>query len=686
MHCTVSLTKGAISYKKVDQKGNEENLNSSSFESLLGGKKPRSKKTVIIIVSIIMISSLIIQQIMGLDISLLACVAFMCMIIWYLFEKKSTKFKFDYEFDSHGNESWKALKEGFDQLQQADKTWQIVSSRKQKDWKRSGGATATIDRQDIEIGYGFPLNIESNIKVPIIVFQDRTMYLLPDKILFNIDGQISETNYSGLNLNLGASKFIERESVPKDAKVVEKTWLKVAKNGGPDKRFKDNKQIPVCLYEELTIKKGDFNHCIQVSKEGSAEKFANALLNYSNGQVVQPSATASTHSQKQENIEGPTMQSNDEDRLKNNNESISLNDLQTIYISAIVMASLDGDVSTKKSEMLVEFLSTYWKKEYGSITEFGPKAQKEAVVWIKSQSLSDKLDTAARELSKNLSEDIKTETLRLLVNIAKADGKMEKVEEGMLSIFVKHLYDAEEYETEDLKKIIVSAFLMATLDGKAEDSEGEIIGNFLQKYWKSDAGDIQACFDNCGQKALELRNSKEMGAILEDVVIGLKSTLNDKQKTDVLNLLKRIMDTDEDISKAEITMYKKFENYLEVVEAISSDDLGKIFISAVVMAGLDGEIKEEEIDLAIKFFGKYWRDEYGDQDKYVDKVRDEAFALLKTDGISNKLENISKELSSTLTNDQKTRVLNLLKEIMYTDDEVQGTEMGMYTIFAENLN
>lgn len=41
--------------------------------------------------------------------------------------------------------------------------------------------------------------------------------------------------------------------MPKDGKIVGYTWNKTNKNGTPDKRFKDNYQIPIAAYGELSI-------------------------------------------------------------------------------------------------------------------------------------------------------------------------------------------------------------------------------------------------------------------------------------------------------------------------------------------------------------------------------------------------------------------------------------------------
>jgi hypothetical protein len=43
----------------------------------------------------------------------------------------------------------------------------------------------------------------------------------------------------------GFTRFIESEGVPADATVVDHTWRYVNKNGGPDRRFNNNRQLPV---------------------------------------------------------------------------------------------------------------------------------------------------------------------------------------------------------------------------------------------------------------------------------------------------------------------------------------------------------------------------------------------------------------------------------------------------------
>ena len=66
--------------------------------------------------------------------------------------------------------------------------------------------------------------------------------------------------------------------VPRDAKVVGKTWQYVNKDGGPDRRFSNNRQMPVALYGALLIDSGPgFRLELQTSSAAMAEGAAKLL-------------------------------------------------------------------------------------------------------------------------------------------------------------------------------------------------------------------------------------------------------------------------------------------------------------------------------------------------------------------------------------------------------------------------
>jgi hypothetical protein len=56
------------------------------------------------------------------------------------------------------------------------------------------------------------------------------------------------------------------------------TWKYVNKKGGPDKRFKDNRKIPIVLYEDVQFSSpSGLNELIQLSKVDTAQGFKDTI-------------------------------------------------------------------------------------------------------------------------------------------------------------------------------------------------------------------------------------------------------------------------------------------------------------------------------------------------------------------------------------------------------------------------
>ncbi len=74
------------------------------------------------------------------------------------------------------------------------------------------------------------------------------------------------------------SNFIESGIVPNDAQVIRHTWKHPNKSGGPDRRFRDNRQIPVCRYEAMHLRSATgLNELVEFSRAGVAAPFVAAL-------------------------------------------------------------------------------------------------------------------------------------------------------------------------------------------------------------------------------------------------------------------------------------------------------------------------------------------------------------------------------------------------------------------------
>jgi hypothetical protein len=81
-----------------------------------------------------------------------------------------------------------------------------------------------------------------------------------------------------LHITSNVTRFIESDILPHDAQVVDYTWQYVNKNGGPDRRFNNNRKLPICIYSEYMFKSDTgIYEVISTSKHSSMDAFAGFL-------------------------------------------------------------------------------------------------------------------------------------------------------------------------------------------------------------------------------------------------------------------------------------------------------------------------------------------------------------------------------------------------------------------------
>jgi Protein of unknown function (DUF4236) len=187
-----------------------------------------------------------------------------------------------FEMEPEIESLYQKLHDAFDQISSCSSKWHIEAEGKVTDRKRNAGATSIIKRTSISLKKGSPPYVKTNITVPSIPVGKQTLYFFPDKILVFESNSVGAVSYPNLNISIEDTNFIEDGNVPKDARVVDRTWKYVNKRGGPDKRFNDNKELPVVLYEDIHFTSNTgLNERIEISKIGvgnSLKQSINALV------------------------------------------------------------------------------------------------------------------------------------------------------------------------------------------------------------------------------------------------------------------------------------------------------------------------------------------------------------------------------------------------------------------------
>lgn len=192
--------------------------------------------------------------------------------------------KIIYNFESDDTSSFLKLVQAVNHLAECKRLWAYVDSRaltSTHESKINAGASSLVNREPAVIGTGMPPWVETNITIPTLKARGVTAYFLPDCILIYDNNGVGCVEHSSLSFSTSTERFIEDGVVPSDSDVVDHTWKYANKRGGPDRRFKNNREIPICLYGtlDLTTSAGLLCH-LQTSKSDAPQGFSRQYSTY----------------------------------------------------------------------------------------------------------------------------------------------------------------------------------------------------------------------------------------------------------------------------------------------------------------------------------------------------------------------------------------------------------------------
>lgn len=206
--------------------------------------------TLLVSVILIGIISYLISYFVFFSLTLLAILAYACICF------KVLPITLDYEFESDDfSQEYLNRLEIWKKLNTSQKVWKVTQTATIKNRKNSAGAGINIKRGDLKISSRLPYYIKTNIECIVLKSDKETLIFLPDKILIEKQGSIGVLNYSELNCRVYTREMVEynKNSVPKDAIMVSQSWLHPNKDGSRDKRYSDNRLVPVYNYGHLDL-------------------------------------------------------------------------------------------------------------------------------------------------------------------------------------------------------------------------------------------------------------------------------------------------------------------------------------------------------------------------------------------------------------------------------------------------
>jgi len=183
------------------------------------------------------------------------------------------------EIEREQAEPYYRMRDDFAALSECRKIWDTLDRRAINRVAERSAAHEAVTRELVSFSLSSCDLIQWEQKVPHL--PNRTggdMYIYPGFVLYRASKQaFALIDSREVTLTFRAERFIEVEPVPSDTKVVGHAWSKSNKDGSPDRRFRDNYQIPLVLYGSLTFTcPSGLHEEFQLSSPKLAERFSKA--------------------------------------------------------------------------------------------------------------------------------------------------------------------------------------------------------------------------------------------------------------------------------------------------------------------------------------------------------------------------------------------------------------------------
>ena len=191
--------------------------------------------------------------------------------------------KLETEFEIEISEKYKTLFCTFTQLILSNRIWDVTSAFYQDRVAARSSANTLLKKREVKFAIKSLPDIKSNFQA--LYFQNANgadLYIYPGFIvMYSSESNFALIGIDEVDFSHGFVRFTETESVPGDSIIIDQTWLKVNKNGSPDRRFKGNYQIPIVKYGKIRLQTTTgLNEEYQFSNYDFTAQFGHAFSAY----------------------------------------------------------------------------------------------------------------------------------------------------------------------------------------------------------------------------------------------------------------------------------------------------------------------------------------------------------------------------------------------------------------------
>jgi hypothetical protein len=194
----------------------------------------------------------------------------------------NTVVKVDFDLETEVAAPFKRLDAVFDEMVQAQRHWSVRTQQQIDRVAARSWAGTVVDRKAVKIFRGGdPLIETTSAPMAFGTANGRaTAYFYPGFVLISGRDDFALIDMVDLQVRGSVTSFVEHDAVPSDAETIGSTWVKANKDGSRDRRFSQNRQVPIMRYGELRFTtEAGLNELYHVSRWRPCDAFARAIDN-----------------------------------------------------------------------------------------------------------------------------------------------------------------------------------------------------------------------------------------------------------------------------------------------------------------------------------------------------------------------------------------------------------------------
>lgn len=158
--------------------------------------------------------------------------------------------------DADIENAYKALKVAFKALTLSHSIWDVTSGSDVDQIKLRSVASSSVTRAWTSFSFSHVPGIESEFPAfHLVNANGADIYIYPGFfVMYENPERLGIVELAKLRVFFERTGFLEEEQLPKDSKKVSEVWERANKDGTRDRRFSNNRLLPVMEYGQITFK------------------------------------------------------------------------------------------------------------------------------------------------------------------------------------------------------------------------------------------------------------------------------------------------------------------------------------------------------------------------------------------------------------------------------------------------